>query len=71
MSAHSEHQKYEYLHVLQGQYNALDGWEDLTSSEDRVPILSDLEAYNRNEPEYPHRIIRRRVLKEALNASTS
>ncbi len=57
-----ENNKYEYLYVVQGHYGY--GWEDLTASEDYKEMRDDLRAYRENEPAYPHRIIKRRVLKE-------
>jgi hypothetical protein len=53
--------KYEYLHVLQGRYGF--GWEDLTASEVRSEVRSDLRSYRQNEGgEY--RIIQRRELRQ-------
>jgi hypothetical protein len=47
---------------VQGNY--VGTWEDLTQSENRKDMLNDLRAYREAEPDYPHRIIRRRELKE-------
>lgn len=56
--------KYEYLHVIQGNYGCAHGWEDLCFSDNRTEAFHDFIAYRDNEPEYPHRLIQRRVLKE-------
>lgn len=42
-----------FSYVLQGNYG--DGWEEICTAETREEILRDLEDYNENEPEYPHR----------------
>ena len=52
--------KYIYLYVIQGYYNSYYGWEDLTESEDKKCAIDDLKAYNKNELNYPHRLIQRR-----------
>lgn len=52
--------KYEYFFVLQGWY--AQGWEDLTASETRKNMLSDMRAYRENEGGN-YRIILRRELK--------
>tara|TARA_R100000963_G_scaffold32699_1_gene24577 strand:+ start:526 stop:705 length:180 start_codon:yes stop_codon:yes gene_type:complete len=57
--------KYEYLHVLQGRYGF--GWEDLTASESRAEVRSNLRDYRHNEGgEY--RIIQRRELRQQEDA---
>lgn len=57
--------KYEYLHVLQGRYGF--GWEDLTASESRAEVRSNLRDYRQNEGgEY--RIIQRRELRQQEDA---
>ena len=55
--------KFEYLYVVQGNYGC--GWEDVAADENRKLARDDLKAYRLNCPEYPHRMIHRRVLKEA------
>lgn len=40
--------KFVYLWVLKGDYGF--GWEDLTASEKRREVVSDLKAYQRNDP---------------------
>lgn len=57
--------KYVYLFVVQGNYGYGDGWEDLCASEVRKEAREDLKAYRVNEPQYPHRMIRRRELRQA------
>lgn len=51
--------KYEYLHVLQGNYGYGDGWEDLCASTKRKEVRDDLKAYRKNEGG-SYRIIKRR-----------
>lgn len=53
--------KYIYLHVLQGNYGY--GWEDLTASENRREVRTDLKAYRENEGGN-YRIIQRRELNQ-------
>jgi hypothetical protein len=36
------------------------GWEDTTASECRKEAINDLKAYRINQPQYIHRIIKRR-----------
>lgn len=55
--------KYEYLLVIQGYYG-YHGWEDVDSSENKKEIRTNLRLYRENELQYPHRLIKRRVLKE-------
>ena len=52
--------KYLYLWVVQGYYYSGYGWEDVCQSEHRKEAREDLKDYRKNEPEYPHRMIRRR-----------
>ncbi len=52
--------KYQYLYVLQGNYDGY-GWEDLTVSEHRKDVRADLRSYHENEGGR-YRIIRRREL---------
>jgi len=51
--------KYEYLKVVQGYYGC--GWEDVTAETDPREARARLREYRDNEPEYPHRLISRRV----------
>ena len=55
--------KFNYLFVLQGDYGS--GFEDLTQSEDYKEVRTDLKDYRENE-NIPHRIIKRRELKEVV-----
>jgi hypothetical protein len=52
--------KYEYLFIIQGLYGAGYGWEDVTAEESSKEARARLREYRENEPEYPHRMIRRR-----------
>lgn len=56
--------KYIYLYVIQGNYGYGHGWEDLCASEDRREARADLKAYRENEPQTPHRMIKRRELNQ-------
>lgn len=53
--------KYLYLFVVQGYYNYY-GWEDVCQSEDRKESRANLKDYRINEPQYSHRMIKRREL---------
>ena len=57
--------KYKYVCVLQGMYGC--GWEDIieadkSDSQELRELRENLRDYRENEPQYPHRIITRRVL---------
>lgn len=52
--------KYEYLHILQGDYGF--GWEDLCAEESRTEVRARLREYRENEGGN-YRIIQRRELK--------
>jgi hypothetical protein len=56
--------KWLYLKVVQGHYGV--GWEDLTQSENYMEAREDLDAYNHNEKEYPHRLITRKELQREV-----
>lgn len=44
-------------YVVQGQYDHLGTWHDVSVSTRAGTALDDLEAYQENEPEYDHRLI--------------
>ena len=54
--------KYEYLWIVQGRYGT-GGWDDVHAGESWRDVRQTLKEYRENEPQYPHRVIRRRVLK--------
>lgn len=56
--------KYEYLHVLQGNYGY--GWEDLTASESFKEVRQSLREYRENEGGR-YRIIKRREPRAVAN----
>ena len=56
--------KYNYLHVLQANYDCGHGWEDVVSSQDREEVKIDLTAYLINAPEYSYKIVKRRELNK-------
>ena len=51
--------KYTYLYVVQGQYDAY-GFEDVTQSESFIEALADLKSHRENEPGVQFRLINRR-----------
>ena len=51
--------KYLYAWVIQGKYGAY-GWEDVSEYDSGKEALSDYKAYREAEPQYRHRMIRRR-----------
>lgn len=55
--------KYDYIHILQGDYGYGHGWEDLTAGTWRE-MRDDLRDYRENEGGC-YRVIERRVLNEA------
>jgi hypothetical protein len=56
--------KTEQIYVIQSNYGYGHGWEDTTASYLRWEALTDLRSYRRDQPEYPHRMIQRRVWKD-------
>lgn len=46
------------IFVIESNYGH--GWEETTASEARREALEDLKAYRLNQPEYAHRLIKRR-----------
>lgn len=46
------------IYVIQGNYGC--GWEDVTASDDREEAKNDLRDYRLNQPEYPHRMVKRK-----------
>ena len=51
--------KTKMVFVIQGNYGQ--GWEDVTEEEIFLEARQRLKEYNENEPQYPHRRIRRRI----------
>jgi len=49
--------------VIQGNYGQ--GWEDLVTEDTHRDALTRLREYRENEPNYPHRLIVRRVRLDA------
>jgi hypothetical protein len=52
-------------YIVQGNYGQ--GWEDLTSETTRKESKERLKEYRENEPQYSHRLIKRRVRIEGQN----
>ncbi len=46
------------LFVIESNYGQ--GWEETAASEARREAVADLKAYRTNQPEYSHRLIKRR-----------
>lgn len=46
-------------YTIQGNYGQ--GWEDVCAYDNRKEAKEDLKAYLENEPQYLHRLIKRRV----------
>jgi len=51
----------EVQHIVQVDYGHGQRWEDVTGSTDYKEAKRDLQAYRTNVPEYPSRLIKRRV----------
>ena len=49
-----------YEYVVQGHYGDEHGWEDVCAEESRTEAAERLREYNENEPQYRHRVIKRR-----------
>ena len=48
----------------QGNYGC--GWETVTIDDNYADAKQMLRDYNENEPQYPHRLIKKRVRKERV-----
>ena len=46
--------------AVQGHYGP-HGWEDVSTADTRREAVADLKAYRENEPQYAHRMVKRRV----------
>lgn len=53
---------------IQGRYGSRYGWEDVSAYDNWREAREDLKAYRENEPEYPHRLTKRRI---KINPKTS
>jgi hypothetical protein len=51
--------EHTHEYIVQGAYGY--GWEDVTAEDERKEALARLREYRENEPQYPHRIVRRKV----------
>lgn len=54
-------QKTQDIWTIQGKYDRITGWEDLTSEDTYKQARQRLKEYNENESGYPHKIVRQRV----------
>jgi hypothetical protein len=52
------------LWVVQQYTGAQYGWEDVSAADNRKEAQEDRKAYAENQPEYPVRMVKRRVPKE-------
>jgi hypothetical protein len=50
--------KTQDIFVIVSNYG--DGWEDTTASDCQRDAINDLKAYRSNQPEYIHRLVKRR-----------
>jgi hypothetical protein len=48
-----------FEYEIQGNYGQ--GWEMVTTEDDPLEARQRLKEYNENEPQYPHRIAKKRV----------
>ena len=67
MKTNSKRTKYEYLKIIQGCYDGKT-WDDCCAYDARDPkslaeCRADYKLYKDNEPQYPHRLVERRVLR--------
>lgn len=54
--------------VIQGYYAPGYGWEDISTYDNRTAARVDLKTYRESEPQYQHRLIKRRVkIEEAVS----
>lgn len=51
----------EVEYVIQGYYGSQYGWEDACSEEDLSEAKQRLIEYQKNEPQYEHRMMTRKV----------
>lgn len=49
-----------YIFVVQGKYPGGNGWEDVDTRDSRREALQICRDYDINEPEFKHRVKRRR-----------
>lgn len=56
---HADDEPGQPRYVVQGRYTRRHGWEDLVVEDNRNDARLRLKEYNDNEPQYPHRIVRR------------
>jgi hypothetical protein len=55
-----------FEYIVQGYYPG-SGWEDLTTADNYWEALQDKKAYEENERQYAHRLIKRRIKKISAN----
>ena len=46
---------------IQGNYGSQYGWERVTTEETWKDAKRQLKCYNDNEPDFPHRIVKKRI----------
>lgn len=47
------------VYVLQGNYGC--GWESVLEEDKRKDAMERLKEYRENQPQYPHKVIKKRV----------
>jgi len=62
-----EPRKWLTEYIVQGYYQG-HGWEDETAEDNRKDARQRLKEYRENQPQYPHRMIARRVRNEVATA---
>lgn len=56
--------------VVQGLYGHHTGWEDVAATDDYAEAKADYKAYRDNEPQYRHRLIKRRWTRNGTVINT-
>ncbi len=64
MPQSSKPNKFEYLWVIQQYHKPGYGWEDVDTCETWKECRVNIRAYREAEPQYQHRVIRRRELNQ-------
>ena len=63
------HHPASFDYEVQTNYGYGDGWEVSTTEADMVGARARLKEYRANQPQYPHRIIKRRVKAPTVSGS--
>lgn len=57
----------EIEYAVQGKYSQQYGWEDVYCTSNKEESESILKDYQENEPQYGHRILKRKIVQEKEN----